>query len=387
MKNLFKQSGPKLISTIVVVIVAAIPLTTAPLPTYAQHDIPLPEPVTGAATIVTADPWLHNPYFDNDIWYEFHLRHAPSYPKGVWLPDGNWYGDPQDWRLWFQDGTSLVDCDPHSTDKHSGSHSVQCRAIDPSAHIVTGLYQIVPNVVPCRTYQFQMYSKSRPKESNDLLNGLRVGIAPTGWGLDPDHAPGVHDGDWPATMAWGAYRYETGAYLPLVATAEALNTTITVFSYADAVGGNSHKIHWDTTSLQDVTPAELLSDPDNPSGSSSGISGLTVDNITTISARVRWNTSSEAISQVYYRFIPTPSPPVTPTGTLLYAVYLPFISNQQRHSWNHTTLTDSAQTYHSVQLTDLLPGSTYAYIVAARGVSGSACVTWVKEGTFTTREN
>jgi hypothetical protein len=353
-------------------------------------------PTPADAGAVADAPSLHNPNFDNGLWYEFNQRHAPTYPVDVWVPDGNWYeppdrweeyGDIQDWRLWFKNGTALIDSGDNNNYVHSAPKSVKMWPWDvpSSTHHVAGIYQLIENTTPCLTYGFQIYGLSRQEEVDDELVRLKVGIETTGWTLDPDHAPAVHDGDWPTTMVWGASQKYEGEFGLLEVTAEALDTQITVFTYADALGGNSHKIHWDTGSLQESVPSELVSNPDDPGGSPSGIDFGPVVSTDPDSALVTWHSVEPAISQVYYRLIAGPSNPVSPPGTLLpFAIYLPFLGRGP-DPWFSTPLDSSYEDSHSVVISGLQPESTYEYFVASRGVSGNACVTWVSaKDEFTT---
>jgi hypothetical protein len=342
-------------------------------------DSPLVAPARATDTAAPNAPALHNPNYDNSIWYEFHLRYDTSYPKSVWLPAGNTYNDTQDWRLWFLNGTDLIDADPSRAAVHSQPDSVQYRAFNANGRQIAGVYQVVPGATPCRTYQFQIYGLSRQKEPDDFLSGMKAGIEPTGWDLDPNHAPAIHS--WPATMAWGDTHSYTSNYGALTVSAEALNSQITVFSYADASGGNSHKIHWDSTSLLDVTPARVA-DPNNLP-TPGGINNLT-ENPSNTSATVSWTTSSAAIGQVYYR--PTP-PAVEEPPVLTYTLYLPMVVGGSSMDWQATPLAETTSTSHNVILTNLSPGVTYEYAVVSRGVSGSQCITWASEKrTFTTNQ-
>ncbi len=321
---------------------------------YAEMDQdPIPPDWKNKLTVID-ESLLHNPTFDNHIWYEFHQRYDDSYPKGVWLPDGDYYGDSQDWRLWFRDGTDLVDCDPFPSGYHSAPEYAQFRTFNTTGHMTAGLYQVVQNVTPCLLYRFQIYSQSRQKETNDSLGGLKAGIEPTGWALNPNHAPGIHDTDWPATMAWGAVQTTVGSYVPLQVTAEALSSQITVFSYADASGGNSHKIHWDTASLEQVPRTENLIDASQPlPAPSSSIYGITVDKGAN-SASISWNTGS-----------------INTYGQLLYRVL-------GSGTWQYSSLHDWGTT-HQIDLTGLQTSSTYEYVVVSYGYIGGACQAIVSE--------
>jgi hypothetical protein len=347
-------------------------------------------PVWHFATLSPGPLSLHNPSFDNFFWYEFHARHAPTYPVGVWLPDGNWYtppeiwpteGDTQDWRLWLEDGTALIDSAPDIAYAHSAPESVKMWPWDDDGRQIAGIYQLVENTTPCFSYKFRMHGYSRQEGPNDSLNGMKVGIEPTGWTLDPDHAPGVHDGDWPATMVWGTSRRYDSDFGPLEVTAEALDTRITVFTYADAVGGNSHKIHWDTGSLEEIPLTVLVSDPDHPVGDDSWITFGPAVLAADTSARVEWNTSGMAVSQVYYREADVTSTLDSTSGTRVvptHTTHLLFVS-RPLGEWLSTVLDTTPKTAHLVIISDLLPGRIYEYYVVSRGVSGDACVNWVSD--------
>jgi hypothetical protein len=342
-------------------------------------DSPL-APARAANAAAPNAPTLHNPNYDNHIWYWFDERYDESYPKGVMLPAGNTFDDPQDWRLWFLHETDLVYANPSTAAAHSGRESVQFRNIDADGRQVAGIYQVVPGATPCRVYQFQIYGLSRQKEPLDFLSDMKAGIEPTIWEPDPMR-PAIHT--WPTTMVFGDSHLYTGEFGPLTATAEALYEKITVFSYADASGGNSHKIHWDSTSLVDVTPARIADPTNLPTPG--GINNLT-ESASSTSATVSWTTNGAAIGQVYYRPKPSEEPP-PPTDTLTYTLYLPMVIGGSSMDWQATPLDETAFTSHNVILTNLSPGVTYEYAVVSRGVSGSQCITWASEKrTFTTNQ-
>lgn len=380
MKFPFGRLGPVVV---LVALVALAPVASFTL-VHAEQNIAPANWVGHNA--VADDPSLHNPNFDNGHWYEFNNRYQSSYPSGVWVPAGTDMSDTtQDWRIWFLDGTDVVDCDPDSNNLHSGNKAVKMRSFtwSPENRQVAGLYQEISNTTPCFTYQFQMYGWSRQKETSDWLAALRVGIEPNGWHPDSASDPAVHV-DWPDVTAWGDSHAYTSGFGPLVVTAEALNTKITVFSYADAYGGNSHKIQWDTGSLVEVAPTDLVSDPNNPTVNTSGISSGPTVAVGSTSATVNWTTSVDALSQVYYRLISSPSNPISPTTPLSYTIYLPYVGRAP-NQWFSTDLVTSPKTSHSIAVSGLQPESTYEYFVASRGVSGAECVTWVSvKDEFTT---
>lgn len=345
-------------------------------------DFPV-SPLTAPSLMAPTEASLHNPTFDNHDWYEFSARYQSAYPTGSWLPDddGNVNDDKpdssrQDWRLWFLDGKDIVETDPESFYAHSGE-GVQIRPYG-SGDQLAGLYQPIYNTVPCLTYEFQMYGQSRPEEGTPFVV-LQVGIDRAGWHPDSKNDPAVHT--FPDTMVWGASQAYKFTYGPLTATAEAFNSQITVFTYADAPGGRLHRILWDTGSLKDVTPETIFNPDDLPD--SSGITSGPSAGTTADMAQISWETAGPAIDQVFYRLTSTPEP-APPTETLTHTVYLPMITSAA--VWQATPLNKTANISHFTILTGLQPDSTYEYIVASRGVSSGQCVTWSKMGTFTTKE-
>jgi hypothetical protein len=360
---------------VLVVLVALVPVATSTF-VYAEQNT-APANWTGHDA-VAASPSLHNPNFDNGHWYEFHIRYQGAYPTGVWVPAGTDMNDlTQDWRLWFLDGTDIVDCDPDTNYSHSGVESVKMRSFSWSSvnRQVAGLYQVITDIQPCRSYKFQMYGYSRQKESDDWLADFKVGIEPTGWHPDSANDPAVHS--WPSTMVWGTSHTEyTSDFGLLEVTAEALDTEIAVFLYADARGGNSHKIHWDTGSFESVASSDnLLDDPDSRVVNESGITSGPTYTAGPEAVTVHWSTSADASNQVYYRRVSgTPSPPI---GTLLtHVIYLPLV-NRSQGPWLWTDVDDTSGTSHSILIMDLEPGTTYEYFVVSRGYSGGSCVLWV----------
>jgi len=344
MSKLFLRLWKKGLFAFLVLLVLA-PLVFS-MESYAGQDEP---PIKKDKTTALTQSLLHNPNFDNGIWYEFNKRYQAAYPTGVWLPAGNTYDDPQDWRLWFVNGTAIIDAQANATYRQSNPESVEMWPFDYSAstRMVAGLYQAVPGVTPCRSYKFQMYAYSRQEEASDSLNALRVGIEQTGWHPDSAVDPAVHS--WPSTMVWGEPKKYTGGFGPLEVTATALSNKIAVFSYADALGGASHKIHWDTTSLVAVARTENLIDASQPLPAPSGVIqnlSRTVDQVSN-SAVVSWNTSVNAYGQLLYR--------VKGAGSWQYSAIRP---------WG---------TSHQVNLTGLQAGATYEYVAVAYGYVGGAC--------------
>ena len=325
---------------------------------------------------ITATASLHNPAFDNGDWYEFNGRYG-HYLAGCWVPDddnnlGNNIpeGARQDWRLWFQNGTDIVEVDPEQIYRHSGSEAVQIRPYG-TGNQVAGLYQIIYNTTPCLTYRFQMYAQSRPEGGDDYLTALQVGINPGGWYPTLPDFPAVKNF---GNTIWGTFSSAYKWYYGLLSvTAEVTNTRATVWTYGDAKGGRSHRILWDTGSFQEVTPG-LIPDPNNPP--SATIGSVTVITSAT-SATVTWSTTAAALGQVYYHQVSCPSSPVSPTISMSHTIYLPLVSRSV--GWSTTALNKMLLTSHSETISGLQAGCTYEYIVASRGLSGGQCVTWVSD--------
>ncbi len=364
----------------VALVIVAVMLCAPRSAPAAAHEADPPGAVAVNAPVATAS--LHNPTFDNHDWYEFNGRYG-HYVAGSWVPDddnntGNNIPESirQDWRLWFQHGTDIVEVDPEQTYRHSGSEAVQIRPYGNGVQ-TAGLYQIIYDTTPCLTYQFQMYAQSRPEGSDDYLTALQVGIDPGGWyPVLPDFPAVKNFGN----TVWGPSRAYIWSYGLLTVTAEVTNTRTTVWTYGDAKGGRSHRVLWDTGSFQEVTP-NLIPNPDSPPAAG-GISGLTVITGST-NVTVSWTTTYAALGQVYYRQVSCPSAPISPTTDLTYTIYLPLVSRYV--GWRATPLNKTLLTSHSEIIGGLQAGCTYEYIVASRGISGGQCVTWVSDKrTFTT---
>lgn len=360
-------AGPIILAVLAVLLVSGISQAETTPPT--------------ADVIAAGTASLHNPGFDNHDWYEFHLRYQGTYPKGAWLPDddnniNNNIPDSirQDWRLWFLDGTDIVEPDPE------GTHVLNVEAVQMRTYgegkFLAGIYQPIYNTTPCLVYGFQIYAQSRPEGSDDALTILQVGIDRVGWHPNSYTDPAVH-GSFPNTTVWGPGQKYQWSYGPLTVTAEAWNTKITVFTYADATGGRSHRILWDSASFWDATPP-MIHDPNNLPAPS-GISNLTVITAGT-TATVTWTTTGTALGQVYYRLVSVPAGPTPPDYP--YKVYMPIVMRQT--GWQYTPLNKTPTTNHQAVLTGLVPGGTYEFIAVSRGLSGGQCVTWRSDvGQFT----
>lgn len=371
---------------IVLVTVLTTLVTSAPVIASTERQGEPPDPIGDQA--IAAEASLHNPGFDNHIWYWFHERYdyARNLTPDALVPDDDTANGPQQWMLWYMHGTVPI-LTWATTGVHEGNRAVKGRTYWDGRH-QAGLYQIIYNATPCLIYEFQMYGQAKLNEKDDELLAFRVGIDQVGYRPDTWAVDG-----FPDTTVWGASRTDSiDKYIPLSVTAEAWDSSISVYTYAEAKGGLSFETQWDTGSFQEVTlevMPDLIDNPDDPP-SPGGIKNLSVET-TKRSATVSWTTLNNALGQVYYRFLHGPPPEYkgSPPGTLIpYVVYLPSIrSTLVPGPWLSTTLDTSATKTHAVEIKDLEPGSTYEYIVASRGPSGGKCVTWVSSlGTFTTAE-
>ncbi len=323
---------------------------------------------------------LHNPTFDNHDWYEFNDRYGNWLP-GSWLPDDDNNKDDdiplsrrQDWRLWYQQGTAILEYDSENK-KADHDQGIQMRTYDWDTSLPQegGVYQVVYGTVPCLEYRFAMKAQGRPEEPGDALHGLKAGIARDGWHLSTND-PAVSS--FPSTVKWGATKMYQNSYGEIAVTAEAWADRITVFTYGKSVGGRTSRILWDTGSFAEVTPARIY-DPESYS-SPSGIFGLADSIDGSGNVLIQWTTSQGAISQIYYRR--TSGQSVEPTEPMSYTVYLPLVANGPE--WQATALNKTSRTSHSFTLSGLAEGE-YEYIVVSKGYTGgSACQTWVAKGDF-----
>jgi hypothetical protein len=343
-------------------------------------DSPLALPDHAALSAQPAAASLHNPAFNNEIWYAFHERHGygTNLTPESWVPDDDTPNGPQQWMLWYYDGTvpllTWASQDVHEGNSKQGDRAVKGRTYWNGKH-QAGIYQQIYNATPCLTYEFQMYGKAKLGEAGDRLLQFRVGIDQRGYRPD---TWAVHA--FPSTTVWGVSHPEyIDRYGLLTVTAEALDAKISVFTYAEADGGVSFETLWDTGSFREATPA-MVHDPDNLPAPN-GILNLN-QNVSSTSATITWQTSNPALSQVYYRLVPQSGGTAEPYPNNVYA---PSIRGASLRTWSATALDKTLGTVHSATLTNLVSGRTYKFIAVSRGLSNSQCVTWVSmEQTLTT---
>ncbi len=337
-----------------------------------------PQALATAASLLTRDgvtevaqtgAQLQNPGFDNNLWYEFNDRYG-TWLSGSWLPDGDFPNSPQDWRLWYMRGTSILQSFPEQAIVHAGVESVALRTYPDGTVHEGGLYQVIYNVTPCLVYEFSMHALSRPDAHLPNQSAqLRVGIDPTGWHPNPAVDPAM-PGYYPDSIVWSApqdIKYPNFGRLDV--RAEAQSGTVSAFTRALAYGGDRHAIVWDTGGLAEVTTR--LHDP----------AALPAPTFTASAtpqpggAQIAWSTPTNAVSQVYYRLLPaTVSPPDQP-----YSVYLPMVvgGGEVPADWMISSINTMPSTSHIVVLSGLQAGRSYEFIAVSRGLSGAACATWV----------
>jgi hypothetical protein len=340
-----------------------------------------PEDGTGTVSPQASTASLHNPTFDNHDWYEFNDRYG-NWLAGSWLPDDDNnddndipLGERQDWRLWYQQGTTILEYDPENK-KSEHDQGIQMRPYDWETSMAQegGIYQVIYNTIPCLEYKFTMRVWGYPEEVDDTFHGAKAGITRDGWHLATDD-PAVES--FPSSMKWGNTEMHQNYYGDISVTAEAWADHIAVFAYGKSTGGRTSRILWDTGSFSEVTPDQIY-DPDTYI-SPYGIFGLDAQPDGSGNVLINWTTSNPGISQAYYRRTDSGSGG-SPT-VMTYTVYLPLVATSQ--GWQATTLNKTAQTNHVVTLSDLASGE-YEYIVATKGYAGgSACETWVERSTFT----
>jgi hypothetical protein len=274
------------------------------------------------------------------------------------------------------------------TDNHSQGY------IRWGAAYVAGIYQPV-SVAPCTLYQFTAYNRN-----DDNNYHPKVGIDPTGQVLPPyvppdgdnlplncppdGHSkcpnPGLHTpSDLPPNIVWSPeFDHAGGTWAAQSVTAEALSTTISVWTYAapDNVGSVSRSTYWDAASLVQVQSASSrLLTGTLPAPSPNFITGVT-SSTTAIRANLSWQTSQPAVTQMLYHWVGDAAMTVVPP---------PVTSVSDFESF--TPVDSAALTGHSVRLANLHPTSIYDYAILARRVVAGTCQTAVVTGRFNTTDS
>lgn len=311
----------------------------------------------------------------DDAAYPFYWRPTNHFVAGMWYEW--WAGDqlPE-----FIDGghPHHNNCYPapppgglcHAYGNHSQAY------IRYGGYFVAGVYQIVHNVTPCAFYRFEAYNTNE-------YEGMRakVGIEPTGWQLPiltkanpPQNCPPTgsskcpdpridSEAVFPATMVWSPVT-EDQLWHPLSVSAEALSSTITVWTYAATRGDKvSHSAYWDYMTLtQSAYPGASLPTPQ--SWNSTYIQSMNVTFVLD-KAVVTWITAEPTYGQVWY----THNPADNSTYTSFSAVE-PFPT-----------------THHLIEIEGIQEaGDTVLVAALARRASGGQCVTEALAQTATSPE-
>jgi len=366
------------LSAIVLVLVVVLALGASRL-VGAQTEQP---PVSPSATTTTGPNLLNNPYFDNAGYYY-------RFPGSLVAP--GWFG----WFVYpsvpeFIDGRGHGECYPKEPDGTCGNRSQGLIRL--GGQYMAGVWQPV-QITPCLDYQFQSFVRV------DGIYHPKVGINPFGWEM-PER-PGEYEcpsgtlchkmglGNWsdmPTSTVWSGEvsppKYEWWG--PLSITAEALSTTISVWTYSAPENAGYQTTYWDYAALYQVprqtplAPNGLVLAPDL---------SLNPTVMTGTTTQIQWTTSQPAFSQVFYRLHSTST--VSITSSLTPTAYLPFVVHSGYVSVDdftyHTEPTSDMATTHSASFSGLEAGTAYDYMVMVRWFGGSTCVsTGSMIGTFTT---
>lgn len=319
----------------------------------------------------------------------FYFRVWNSFVADSWM---RWwiYGDNDEYAVpEFLDGLSHGES--YAPPPEAGGHSQAY--IKYGVRYLAGVWQFV-SVTPCEDYDLQGYVRV------DGAYHPKVGINPLGW--KPPERPGdygcysyehpvqcykegLHSwADMSTATIWSEDvnppKYTWAG--PLSVTAEALSTTVSVWTYS-APDSGVLTTYWDYMSLYRVprqtplAPTGIVFAPD---------SSLDPTVITGTITHIEWTTSRPAFSQVFYRVHSTST--VSTTLTFSNTTFLPLVMRGGQVNVSdfayHTEPTSAMGTNHLAALVGLESGQTYDYMAAVRWFDGSTCVsTGSNIGTFT----
>lgn len=302
----------------------------------------------------------------------FYFRPTNHFVAGMWY---EWWVSPN--LPEFIDGRSHQQCYPKPPagkscyDEKNKSQGY----IRWGAPYTAGIYQPV-SVTPCQYYEFTVYNR------NDESNyHAKVGIDPTGWQLPiknerlPNNCPPTGSSicpdpsldslaDIPSTMIWSPESSHTAqTWAPLSVVAEAVSTTISVWTYAAPEGTSpSQSTYWDEASLVQVAPPNglLASSGALPpaDGSITSVTSGTFLSMVTIG----WQTTKPALSQVLYHY----AGPVSSTDLT------PIVTNTEDYEFR-SEISTVFGTSHQVELHNLALGAVYDVALISRHWTGSQC--------------
>jgi len=253
------------------------------------------------------------------------------------------------------------------------------------APYAAGIYQPV-SVIPCTYYRFEAYNRNDGWHYHP-----KVGIDPTGWQLpippwdNPPYNcpptgyskcpnPGLtNKTDFPSTMIWSPeFDHAPYTWAAQSVTAEALSTTITVWTYAapEVIDGPAYSTYWDAASLVQALPpyGVLLTGTLPPAD---GFIFNVVSSTTALRANLSWQTSQPAVGQVLYHYVSSPTLPVASSAADFELI---------------GTIDSSSSTLHSSNTRNLRPASLYDYAILSRRLVGGACQTSVLTGRLSTSD-
>lgn len=288
------------------------------------------------------------------------------------------------WYRWWIHGTILPEFDDVNTPTCTrcvyyvdGGHAqVYFKWGD---HYTAGIYQVVPNLVPCRPYELTMHARTHSLPG--AYPHARIGLDPLGADLTSgptlDERGAVHDQAPLNRAAWSREQTVLFIWEKLSVTAEPVGSKLTAILYAAPRPGSDqvhfYDTYWDAGSLHPVSyPNGRLPIP-NSGPSDSVFNVVTTTNASTVT--ITWKTQALATSQVWYEFF-TPSTPTPPVYA--HNVYFPLVA-QTSFRYSHATQAklDTAVRDHSAVISDIPTGQSVRFIVLARHVNdtGTACVT------------
>jgi hypothetical protein len=319
--------------------------------------------------IVKADDGDYYNFDHEDYWKEYREF---SYPQGTRLPC-NGASDSTctwAWKPWYKHGTDIprMHAEQYTGRTVSGYALMFYPYSSTDDNLHGGIFRR-ESVEPCHTYRFSMWSRAGLDQQHPAPTDsrMRVGISPTG-----DYPqeivltdPRIND------IIWSAPSNSKYAYEKLSVEAEAQNDTITVYTRADPDSNNQLYVFWDEGSFEEIPhPGDLVNVNQPLPGATGNIYNTNVQTSTN-SATLSWNTgSTETIGQVLYRPLPADTPPSEP---YTYTVYLPAIySAAQAQDWMTSDI-DDWSTSHQIQLTGLLAGRTYEYVIVSYGEVSGDC--------------
>jgi hypothetical protein len=315
--------------------------------------------------------WRPTNHFVAGMWYEWFWTGAiPEFIDG---------GHPYHNVCYPPPTNPLNSCE--LDDNHSQGYIVW------GGNYAAGIYQPV-SVTPCAYYRFDIYNADQ-----DPNYYTRVGIDPTGQGLPPhderDRAdypkncppdyhsecpnPGLDSlAELPPHIVWSP-EYNIPGWHPETVSAEAVSTTITVWTYAaPQVEIAAKSTYWDYAFLAEASfPDNRFPPPVSaiPSGFVTNVFTSTVLDFLVI----EWDTPEPASTQVWYRFI-TATMPITHTGA--FTIYIPLVIRQTLSDYPFATIVDTTPiTHHRTVIHDLNEGDQIEFIALSRRPVTTTCTT------------